>query len=387
MTGRCPRTRRSRWPRRRAWRACARRRRDRPRPHRAPSSTTSPCRRSGPWPARASPGRAPNPAVVTAGRRHHPSGARAARGDGDADGPLTKGLEVDHAGDHDHGAGASSTTRSPSRATRADLAAGRARRHPRQHHAAGRGRVRLGDQLGGEPARRSRRPARSRGPPTGARTSPLTLTATLTKGAATETKTFAATRQGQAAQPRIPERYFLGYFTGEGLADGEQLRFATLDRQQRARLGRPRRRQAVAGVPARRPGPARPVHHPLARRRHLLHDRHGPELVQPQPRLPDQRQPVHRGLRVPRPRQLVAAAARQGRAGQRRQRVRARGLLGRLDRRVRRLLGAGDVARPGQPHRTRATSRCGTRPRATSARSRRPRCGRTRTRSRASTRP
>ena len=151
---------------------------------------------------------------------------------------------------------------------------------------------------------------------------------------------------GQGACPRKqdPERYFLGYFTGEGLADGEQLRFGALHRQQRARLGRARRRPAVARLAARRSGPARPVHHPLARRRHLLHDRHGPELVQPQPRLPDQRHAVHRGLRVPRPRQLVAAAPREGRAGQRRQRVRARGLLGRLDRRLRRVLGAGDVA-------------------------------------------
>ena len=53
---------------------------------------------------------------------------------------------------------------------------------------------------------------------------PLTLTATLTKGSATQTKSFPATVK---AMPRAqdPERYFLGYFTGEGLADGEQLRF------------------------------------------------------------------------------------------------------------------------------------------------------------------
>ncbi len=52
----------------------------------------------------------------------------------------------------------------------------------------------------------------------------LTLTATLTKGSAAQTKSFAATVK---AMPRTlaPERYFLGYFTGEGLADGEQLRF------------------------------------------------------------------------------------------------------------------------------------------------------------------
>ncbi len=53
----------------------------------------------------------------------------------------------------------------------------------------------------------------------------VTLTATLTKGAATETKTFAARVK---AKPRAedPERYFLGHFTGEGTADGEQLRFS-----------------------------------------------------------------------------------------------------------------------------------------------------------------
>jgi hypothetical protein len=53
---------------------------------------------------------------------------------------------------------------------------------------------------------------------------PLTLTATLTKGASTKTKSFPAVVK---AMPRSqdPERYFLGYFTGEGLADGEQLRF------------------------------------------------------------------------------------------------------------------------------------------------------------------
>jgi hypothetical protein len=54
---------------------------------------------------------------------------------------------------------------------------------------------------------------------------PVTLTATLTKGAAFETKSFAATVK---ALPRAedPERYFLGHFTGEGTADGEQLRFS-----------------------------------------------------------------------------------------------------------------------------------------------------------------
>ena len=53
---------------------------------------------------------------------------------------------------------------------------------------------------------------------------PVTLTATLTKGASTKTKTFQGIVK---ALPRKqdPERYFLGYFTGEGLADGEQLRF------------------------------------------------------------------------------------------------------------------------------------------------------------------
>ena len=53
---------------------------------------------------------------------------------------------------------------------------------------------------------------------------PLTLTATIAKGASTKTKSFPAVVK---AMPRKqdPERYFLGYFTGEGLADGEQLSF------------------------------------------------------------------------------------------------------------------------------------------------------------------
>ena len=117
---------------------------------------------------------------------------------------------------------------------------------------------------------------------------PLTLTATLTKGAASRTKSFPATvkamprsRGSRALLPRLLHR------RGPGRRRAAALR--ALHRQQRPGLGGPGRRQAVAGVAAGRSGPARPVHHPLARRRHLLHDRHGPELVQPQPRLPDQR--------------------------------------------------------------------------------------------------
>ncbi|WP_053226288.1 immunoglobulin-like domain-containing protein [Solirubrobacter soli] len=52
----------------------------------------------------------------------------------------------------------------------------------------------------------------------------VTLTATVTKGAASQTKAFAATVKAMSRK-LDPERYFLGYFTGEGLADGEQLRF------------------------------------------------------------------------------------------------------------------------------------------------------------------
>ncbi|WP_152191739.1 immunoglobulin-like domain-containing protein [Georgenia satyanarayanai] len=54
----------------------------------------------------------------------------------------------------------------------------------------------------------------------------VTLTATATKGEASETKTFEATVR---AMPRVEEyeRYFLGYFKGEHLADGEQIMFAT----------------------------------------------------------------------------------------------------------------------------------------------------------------
>lgn len=53
-----------------------------------------------------------------------------------------------------------------------------------------------------------------------------TLTATITKGEASQTKTFPFTIR---ALPRTEEmeRYFMGYFKGENLADGEQIMFAT----------------------------------------------------------------------------------------------------------------------------------------------------------------
>ncbi|WP_327026462.1 immunoglobulin-like domain-containing protein [Micromonospora sp. NBC_01739] len=53
-----------------------------------------------------------------------------------------------------------------------------------------------------------------------------TLTATITKGGASKTKSFPVTI---TAMPRSEEyeRYFLGYFKGEGIADGEQIMFAT----------------------------------------------------------------------------------------------------------------------------------------------------------------
>ncbi|GLX04783.1 hypothetical protein Misp03_17100 [Microbispora sp. NBRC 16548] len=52
------------------------------------------------------------------------------------------------------------------------------------------------------------------------------LTATITKGSASKTKSFPVTI---TAMPRSEEyeRYFLGYFKGEGIADGEQIMFAT----------------------------------------------------------------------------------------------------------------------------------------------------------------
>ena len=52
------------------------------------------------------------------------------------------------------------------------------------------------------------------------------LTATVSKGASTQTKTFPFTIK---ARPRTEEmeRYFLGYFKGEGISDGEQIMFAT----------------------------------------------------------------------------------------------------------------------------------------------------------------
>ncbi|MEE6282539.1 immunoglobulin-like domain-containing protein [Georgenia sp. MJ170] len=55
---------------------------------------------------------------------------------------------------------------------------------------------------------------------------PVTLTATVAKGEASQTKTFDIT---VTALPRVEEneRYFLGYFKGEHLADGEQIMFAT----------------------------------------------------------------------------------------------------------------------------------------------------------------
>ncbi|MFF5243682.1 immunoglobulin-like domain-containing protein [Streptosporangium sp. NPDC000095] len=53
-----------------------------------------------------------------------------------------------------------------------------------------------------------------------------TLTATITKGSASKTKSFPVTI---TAKPRSEkhERYFMGYFKGEGIADGEQIMFAT----------------------------------------------------------------------------------------------------------------------------------------------------------------
>ncbi|WP_327045393.1 Ig-like domain repeat protein [Microbispora sp. NBC_01189] len=53
-----------------------------------------------------------------------------------------------------------------------------------------------------------------------------TLTATITKGSASKTKSFPVTI---TAMPRSEkhERYFMGYFKGENLADGEQIMFAT----------------------------------------------------------------------------------------------------------------------------------------------------------------
>ncbi|WP_127572292.1 immunoglobulin-like domain-containing protein [Georgenia faecalis] len=63
-------------------------------------------------------------------------------------------------------------------------------------------------------------------PPYGHDAVPVTLTATITRGGASETKTFEARVE---PLPRVEEfeRYFLGYFKGEHLADGEQIMFAT----------------------------------------------------------------------------------------------------------------------------------------------------------------
>ncbi|MGV9214323.1 immunoglobulin-like domain-containing protein [Micromonospora sp. RB23] len=53
-----------------------------------------------------------------------------------------------------------------------------------------------------------------------------TLTATITRGTASRTRSFPVTI---TAMPRSEEyeRYFMGYFKGEGIADGEQIMFAT----------------------------------------------------------------------------------------------------------------------------------------------------------------
>jgi len=53
-----------------------------------------------------------------------------------------------------------------------------------------------------------------------------TLTATITKGSASKIESFPVTI---TAKPRSEkhERYFMGYFKGEGIADGEQIMFAT----------------------------------------------------------------------------------------------------------------------------------------------------------------
>ena len=77
-------------------------------------------------------------------------------------------------------------------------------------------------------------PARTSITPTGEVTRPAfgrpgvsgTLTATIAKGDASQTKMFPFTIE---ALPREEEkeRYFLGYFKGEGIADGEQIMFAT----------------------------------------------------------------------------------------------------------------------------------------------------------------
>jgi len=55
---------------------------------------------------------------------------------------------------------------------------------------------------------------------------PVTLTATITDGAASQTKSFPATIRSMPRKEE-KERYFLGYFKGEGISDGEQIMFAT----------------------------------------------------------------------------------------------------------------------------------------------------------------
>jgi hypothetical protein len=150
--------------------------------------------------------------------------------------------------------------------------------------------------------------------------------------------------------------YLFAYFTGEGTADGEQIRYALSRGNDPLHWRELNGGQAGAHLHDRREGPARPVRDPLPRGRQVLHDRdrsaHVPELQRQLGRRPAPRQQVHHGLGVHRPGPLDRPAPGEGVSGQRGQHLGAGGLLGRHARRVRRLLGVQAVRRrrPG-PHR------------------------------------
>jgi len=65
-------------------------------------------------------------------------------------------------------------------------------------------------------------------PPFGYSDVSATLTATITKGAASKIKKFDVTIKSMPRKEEY-ERYFLAYFKGENIADGEQIMFATSD--------------------------------------------------------------------------------------------------------------------------------------------------------------
>ena len=157
------------------------------------------------------------------------------------------------------------------------------------------------------------------------------------------------------AMPRKqdPERYFLGYFTGEGLADGEQLRFG---------LSTGNSALDWVGLGGGKPSLVSQLGDQGLRDPFIIRSHDGDTFYMIATDLNwfnrnrDYQINDSQYIEVFESHDLVNWSPQRHvkvAPGQRRQRVRARGLLGRLDRRLRRVLGPGDVERPGQPHRTR----------------------------------